>query len=47
MEKKFKYESGTVTVHGIESWPSERFEPVLAGYLAAVMNGKEEEGNAA
>ena len=34
MEKKFSYGSGTVTVHNIESWPSERLRPILADYLS-------------
>ena len=47
MEKTYEYKNGTVTVHGLETWSSGRIAPILAGYVAATINGKEEEGNAA
>ena len=43
MEKTFTYPTGTVTVHGIEHWPSERFEPILTDYLRAVLREEEED----
>lgn len=47
MEKTFTYATGTVTVHGIENWPSERFKPILTDYLSAVIQGEEGEHDAA
>lgn len=43
MKETFTYESGTVTVHGVERWPGERFVPILTSYLMEVERGKEEE----
>lgn len=43
MDKTFRYSRGTVTVHGIERWPSERFVSILTSYLIDVNRGKEEE----
>lgn len=47
MKKTFQYENGTVTVHGIENWPAERFVPIFSDMIAATIEGKEEEKNAA
>ena len=43
MTKTFAYASGTVTVHGVENWPSERLVPVLTDYLTSVEIWKEED----
>ena len=47
MQKTFTYASGTVTVHGIEHWPKERFVPILTSYLESVLREEEEEDAAA
>lgn len=46
MEKTYTYPTCRVTVHGIENWPSERFAPILTGFLESVY-GEEEEDAAA
>jgi hypothetical protein len=43
MTKTFTYASGTVTVHGVENWPKERFVPILTSYLEAVLREEGEE----
>lgn len=47
MEKTYVYESGTVTVHGLEHWPQERFVPILTEYVSAICNGEEEKESVA